>query len=149
MASLEPALLRARVERGASRPAQRLQPCSTSTDRCFCSEERKAKQELQGISLQNPGFGNASAGLSAYSPLHPPIHPSSIHTSICPSACSSIQPSACLFIHLSIHPPIHPAIPLHDKSYSRPRGTRKELGKNSTLKELPVHTRSRKYLLAI
>ena len=144
MASLEPALLGARVERGASRPAQRLQPCSASTGRCFCLEERKAKQELQGVSLWNPEFGSQSAGFSAYSPLHPPVRPSSIHTSICPSACPSIQPSACLFIHLSIHPPIHPAILLHDKSYPRPQGTRKELGKNSTLKELPVHTRSRK-----
>ena len=149
MASLEPALLGARAERGASRQAQRLQPCSASTGRCFCLEERKAKPELQGVSLQNPGFGNQSAGFSAYSPLHPPVRPSSIHTSICPSACPSIQPSACLFIHLSIHPPIHPAILLHDKSYPRTQGTRKELGKNSILKELPVHTRCRKYLLAI
>ena len=141
MASLEPALLGARAERGASRQAQRLQPCSASTGRCFCLEERKAKPELQGVSLQNPGFGNQSAGFSAYSPLHPPVRPSSIHTSICPSAC--------LFIHLSIHPPIHPAILLHDKSYPRTQGTRTELGKNSTLKELPVHTRCRKYLLAI
>ena len=141
MASLEPALLGARAERGASRQAQRLQPCSASTGRCFCLEERKAKPELQGVSLQNPGFGNQSAGFSAYSPLHPPVRPSSIHTSICPSAC--------LFIHLSIHPPIHPAILLHDKSYPRTQGTRKELRKNSTLKELPVHTRCRKYLLAI